>query len=82
RNSLAPFITVVLLDAGVLFGGLVVTEQIFSVPGMGKLLLDSLLSGDVFVLLPWMLLVALAIVIFNLLADLSYAFLDPRVRLT
>lgn len=81
RNSLAPFVTVVLLDAGVLFGGLVVTEQIFSVPGMGKLLLDSLLAGDVYVLLPWMLLVALAIVVFNLLADLSYAFLDPRVRL-
>lgn len=81
RNSLAPFVTVVLLDAGVLFGGLVVTEQIFSVPGMGKLLLDSLLAGDVFVLLPWMLLVAIAIVAFNLLADLSYAFLDPRVRL-
>ncbi|UOQ59468.1 ABC transporter permease [Leucobacter rhizosphaerae] len=81
RNSLAPFITVVLLDAGVLFGGLVVTEQIFSIPGMGKLLLDSLLAGDAFVLLPWMLLVALAIVVFNLLADLSYAFLDPRVKL-
>lgn len=81
RNSLAPFVTVVLLDAGILFGGLVVTEQIFSVPGMGKLLLVSLLAGDIYVLLPWMLLVAIAIVIFNLLADLSYAFLDPRVRL-
>ncbi|MFD5224862.1 ABC transporter permease [Microbacterium sp. NPDC058342] len=81
RNSLAPFVTVVLLDAGLLFGGLVVTEQIFSVPGMGKLLLDSLLAGDVYVLLPWMMLVALAVVVFNLLADLSYAFLDPRVRL-
>jgi peptide/nickel transport system permease protein len=81
RNSLAPFITVVLLDAGVLFGGLVVTEQIFSIPGMGKLLLDSLLAGDVYVLLPWMAVVALAIILFNLLADLSYAFLDPRVKL-
>lgn len=81
RNSLAPFVTVVLLDAGVLFGGLVVTEQIFSIPGMGKLLLDSLLAGDVYVLLPWMMVVALAIIVFNLLADLSYAFLDPRVKL-
>lgn len=81
RNSLAPFITVVALDAGVLFGGLVVTEQIFSVPGMGKLFLDSLLAGDVYVLIPWMILVAVAVVVCNLLADLSYALLDPRVQL-
>lgn len=81
RNSLAPFITVVALDAGVLFGGLVVTEQIFSIPGMGKLFLDSLLAGDVYVLIPWMILVAIAVVVFNLLADLSYALLDPRVQL-
>ncbi|QHC61199.1 ABC transporter permease [Rathayibacter sp. VKM Ac-2760] len=81
RNSLAPFLTVVALDAGILFGGLVVTEQIYSIPGMGKLFLDSLLAGDVFVLLPWMMLVALAVVVFNLLADLSYALLDPRVKL-
>jgi peptide/nickel transport system permease protein len=81
RNSLAPFITVVALDAGLLLGGLVVTEKIYSIPGMGKLFLDSLLAGDVFVLLPWMLVVALAVVVFNLVADLSYALLDPRVQL-
>lgn len=82
RNSLAPFVTVVFLDAGILLGGLVVTEQIFSIPGMGKLLLDSLLAGDAQLLLPWMMLVAIAIVVFNLLADLSYAYLDPRVKLS
>lgn len=82
RNSLAPFVTVVLLDAGILLGGLVVTEQIFSIPGMGKLLLDSLLAGDAQVLLPWMTLVAVTIVVFNLLADLSYAYLDPRVKMS
>ncbi|SDT16047.1 peptide/nickel transport system permease protein [Brevibacterium siliguriense] len=82
RNSLAPFITVVFLDAGLLFGGLVVTEQIFSVPGMGKLLLDSLLAGDAQLVLSWMMLVALTIVVFNLIADLSYARLDPRVKLS
>ena len=82
RNSLAPFVTVVFLDAGILLGGLVVTEQIFSIPGMGKLLLDSLLAGDAQLLLPWMMLVAITIVVFNLLADLSYAYLDPRVKLS
>ncbi len=81
RNSLAPFVTVVALDAALLFGGLVVTEQIFSIPGMGRLFLDSLVVGDVFVLLPWMLVVAVAVVVCNLLADVCYAVLDPRVRL-
>ncbi|CUR55742.1 putative Oligopeptide transport system permease protein AppB [metagenome] len=82
RNSLAPFVTVVALDAALLFGGLVVTEQIFAIPGMGRLFLDSLLAGDVFVLVPWMVVVALAVVVCNLLADVSYALLDPRVRLS
>ncbi|GAA1911591.1 ABC transporter permease [Nocardioides hwasunensis] len=81
RNSLAPFVTVVALDGALLFGGLIVTEQIYSVPGMGRLFLDSLLTGDVFVLLPWMLVVAIAVVLCNLVADVGYALLDPRVRL-
>lgn len=81
RNSLAPFVTVVSLDAALLFGGLLVTEQIYSIPGMGRLFLDSLLTGDVFVLLPWMLVVAVAVIVCNLLADIGYALLDPRVRL-
>ncbi|MFJ6983131.1 ABC transporter permease [Streptomyces sp. NPDC091389] len=81
RNSLAPFVTVVAADTALLIGGLVVTEQIFAISGMGRLFLDSLLAGDVFVLLPWMLIVALAMVLFNLAADLGYALLDPRVTL-
>lgn len=81
RNALAPFVTVVAMDAAALAGGLVVTEQIYSIPGMGKLFLASLETGDVFVLLPWMLVVAVLVILFNLLADLSYALLDPRVAL-
>ncbi|AXK37028.1 ABC transporter permease [Streptomyces armeniacus] len=81
RNSLAPFITVVATDSALLIGGLVVTEQIYAIPGMGRLFLDSLLAGDVYVLLPWMLIVAVAMVLFNLAADLGYALLDPRVAL-
>jgi peptide/nickel transport system permease protein len=81
RNSLAPFITVVALDAALLFGGLIVTEQIYSIPGMGRLFLDSLTTGDAFVLMPWMFVVAVAVVVCNLIADVSYALLDPRVRL-
>lgn len=81
RNSLAPFVTVVAMDAALLFGGLVVTEQIYAIPGMGRLFLDSMLAGDVFTLVPWMLVVALAMILFNLLADIGYALLDPRVTL-
>ncbi|GGO93141.1 ABC transporter permease [Wenjunlia tyrosinilytica] len=81
RNSLASFVTVVALDSAILFGGLVVTEQIYAIPGMGRLFLASMLAGDVFVLIPWMLIVALATVLFNLAADLGYALLDPRVVL-
>ncbi|SFR90498.1 peptide/nickel transport system permease protein [Microbacterium sp. cf046] len=82
RNSLAPFVTVVALDAAILIGGLVVTEQIFAIPGMGRLFLQSLVAGDVFVLLPWMIVVAIAVVLCNLAADVGYAILDPRVRLS
>lgn len=82
RNSLAPFVTVVALDAAILIGGLVVTEQIFAIPGMGRLFLQSLVAGDVYVLLPWMLVVAVAVVLCNLIADIAYAVLDPRVRLS
>ena len=66
----------------ILIGGLVVTEQIFAIPGMGRLFLQSLVAGDVFVLLPWMIVVAVAVVICNLIADIAYAVLDPRVRLS
>lgn len=82
RNSLAPFVTVVALDAAILIGGLVVTEQIFAIPGMGRLFLQSLVAGDVYVLLPWMIVVAVAVVLCNLIADIAYAVLDPRVRLS
>lgn len=82
RNSLAPFVTVVALDAAILIGGLVVTEQIFAIPGMGRLFLQSLVAGDVYVLLPWMIVVAIAVVVCNLIADIAYAVLDPRVRLS
>jgi len=82
RNSWGPLITVIAIDSALLIGGLLVTEQVFSIPGMGRLFLDSLLAGDVFVLMPWMLIVALAVVVLNFLADLAHALLDPRVRLT
>jgi peptide/nickel transport system permease protein len=82
RNALIPLVTVMALDIGVLFGGLVVTEQIFSIPGMGRLFIDSLIQGDAEVLVAWTVVTASFIVAFNLLADVLYGVLDPRIRYT
>ena len=78
--SWGPLMTVVALDAALLFGGLLITEQVFSIPGMGRLFLASLLAGDVNVLLPWMFVTGIAVIVLNLLADIGYGLLDPRVR--
>jgi peptide/nickel transport system permease protein len=82
RNGLIPLVTVMAIDIGGLFGGLIITEQIFSIPGMGKLFFTSLQNGDVNILLPWLLTSAVFIVLFNLLADVLYGALDPRIRIS
>jgi peptide/nickel transport system permease protein len=81
RNALMPLVTVVALDVGLLFGGLVITEKIFSIPGMGALFIDSLNQGDANVLVVWTVVTASFVIAFNLLADTLYGVLDPRVRL-
>ena len=80
RNALMPLVTVMALDIGALFGGLIITEAIFTVPGMGRLFIDSLIQGDADVLVVWTLITAGFVVVFNLLADILYGVLDPRVR--
>jgi peptide/nickel transport system permease protein len=82
RNALIPFVTVVALDFGALFGGLIVTEQIFSIGGMGRLFYNAILQGDVYVVQAWMIVVAVIVILFNLFADLLYGVLDPRIRLS
>lgn len=80
RNALIPLVTVMAVDIGLLFGGLIITEAIFSVPGMGAMFIDALLQGDVAVLEAWMVVVAFFVIAFNLLADVLYGILDPRIR--
>jgi peptide/nickel transport system permease protein len=82
RNALIPVVTVMALDIGLLVGGLVVTEQIYSIPGMGRLFLDGLLNGDSPVVLAWLLIAAASVIVFNLIADVLYSWLDPRIRLS
>ena len=82
RNALIPLTTVMAIDIGALFGGLIITERIFAWPGMGKLFLDALVDGDTNILLPWVMVTAVFIIGFNLLADILYGVLDPRIRLS
>lgn len=82
RNALIPLVTVMAIDIGLLFGGLLVTETIFSIPGMGRLFVQALLNGDVAVIEAWMIVVAVFVIGFNLFADVIYSVLDPRIRLS
>lgn len=80
RNALIPLVTVTAIDMGALFGGLIITEKIFSWPGMGSLFVDTIQVGDFPIILAWMMVVATFIIVFNLLADIIYGILDPRIR--
>ena len=80
RNAMIPVTTQLAGDTGAIFGGLVITETVFQWPGMGPLFLDAMQSGDYQVILPWLMITAFAVVVFNLLADLAYGVLDPRIR--
>ena len=81
RNALIPVVTIAALDIGSIIGGLIISENIFAYPGMGLYFLDSFTNGDFPLLMPSMVLVVASTLMFNLIADVSYAFLDPRIRL-
>ena len=80
RNALIPVTTQLALDIGTLAGGLIITEQVFQWPGMGKFFIDAFNNGDYPQVLPWVMVTVTFVIIFNLLADIAYAFLDPRIR--
>jgi peptide/nickel transport system permease protein len=80
RNSLIPFVTVVSIDIPLYLTGAVLTETVFSWPGMGRLFYDSLTKRDYPVLMGILVLGAVLIVIGNLIADLVYGLLDPRIK--
>ncbi len=80
RNALIPVVTLLGMRIGRLIGGIVIIEVVFSVPGIGRLLMNAVLFNDFPVLQTGVLLVAFAVTFINLLADISYSFLDPRIR--
>jgi peptide/nickel transport system permease protein len=80
RNALIPVVTLIALDIPTIFTGALVTEQIFRVPGIGALLIESIYRSDTPVVMAITFIYGILIVLFNLIADLIYAVLDPRVK--
>jgi peptide/nickel transport system permease protein len=81
RNALIPVVTIVGLQLGALLGGAVLTETVFGLSGVGRALYDAVTGRDFPVIQGFTLLVAIGYVLANLVVDLSYAYLDPRIRL-
>ena len=81
RNTLMPVITIVGLQLGSMIAFAVVTETVFAWPGMGKLLIDSIQQLDRPVIVAYLIIIVLFFVIINLVVDIIYSLLDPRVRL-
>ncbi len=79
RNGMIPVVTLIALQMPVVFGGAIITEQIFRVPGIGSLLISSILANDTPVVMGVTFVFAILVVIFNLIADLLYGWLDPRI---
>ncbi|MCD0161142.1 ABC transporter permease [Deinococcus sp. 6YEL10] len=80
RNAVTPIVTIMGLSIPGLFGGAVITETVFSWPGMGKAILDALVTKDFNVVMVCLMMLALLTVVFQLLTDLAYALVDPRIR--
>jgi peptide/nickel transport system permease protein len=80
KNAILPVVTVIGIELGSVFSGAVITETIFAVPGIGRLLVDSILSRDYLTIQAVVLFITVAVVVANLLVDLSYGWLDPRIR--
>jgi peptide/nickel transport system permease protein len=80
RNALIPLVTLVALNFGTLLGGAVVTETIFALDGMGRYFINALGAGDPYPIMAWLMITAVMIIIGNLLADILYGYLDPRIR--
>jgi peptide/nickel transport system permease protein len=79
RNALIPVVTLIALQMPIVFGGAIITEQIFRIPGIGSLLISAILSNDTPVIMAVTFVFACLVILFNLIADLLYGWLDPRI---
>jgi peptide/nickel transport system permease protein len=82
RSALTPLVTMLGLDLGTLFGGAIITETVFNLQGLGNYAVQSVFSGDLYAILDVTIIAAFFVTFANLVVDIVYAFLDPRVRYT
>lgn len=80
RNALIPMATILALDIGGIFGGAIITESIFQLDGIGFWFIGELNARDVYGVMAYLIVTAVMIIVFNLVADIAYGFLDPRIR--
>jgi peptide/nickel transport system permease protein len=80
RNALIPIVTIAALNFGALLGGAIVTETVFTLDGIGYYFVQSLQTSDYYAVMAYLLITAIAIIVFNLIADILYGYLDPRIR--
>jgi peptide/nickel transport system permease protein len=80
RNAAVPIVTVIGIGIALLIGGVVVTESVFNIPGLGRLVLDAVLARDYPIIQGLILFFSFVYILINLLIDLSYTFFDPRIR--
>jgi peptide/nickel transport system permease protein len=81
RNSLLPIITIIGLQMGVIFSGAILTETIFSLAGVGRTMFEAITARDFPIIQGFTVVIATAFIVVNLVVDLSYGFLDPRIKL-
>jgi peptide/nickel transport system permease protein len=82
RNALIPLTTLAAFDFGAVIGGAVITETVFGWTGMGRLFINGLLATDPNPVMAFFIVTAVSVVLFNMIADIAYAYLDPRIRLS
>jgi peptide/nickel transport system permease protein len=82
RASLTPIVTMFGMDLGLLLGGAIITETVFNLQGLGRLAVQSVFSSDLYAVVDVTIVAAFFVVIANLIVDIVYAYLDPRVRYT
>jgi len=81
RNALIPLVTLASISFGTFFGGTVITETIYGLPGMGRYFIDALNGGETYEIMAWLMLTAIMVILFNLIGDVLLGVLDPKIRL-
>ncbi len=80
RNALLPLVTVIGVEAGIFLGGAFVTEKVYSWPGMGRLFIKAIEQSDFPVVMGWLIVATIFVIVFGIITDVVYSFLDPRIR--